>query len=95
MIELEVENKALKEEILELKQKVMMLEEKLDSQVVSRNKAQRVYYKNHTEVAQQRTKKYLDNLKENEPERLKAYRHQAYLNRKEKLKNQNQNEIKK
>jgi len=95
MTDLEVENKLLKEEINELKNKVIMLEGKLNEYVLCRNKAQRVYYKNHTEIAQQRTKKYLDDLKENEPERLKAYRHQAYLNRKEKLKNQNQNQTEK
>ena len=92
MTELEVENESLKKEISELKQKVMMLEDKLDIHVLSRNKAQRVYYKNHTEIAQQRTRKYLDDLKENDPERLKAYRHQAYLNRKEKLKKQMEKE---
>ena len=82
---LELENIALKKEIELLKQQIVVLEDKVASHITSRNQAQRTYYKKHTDVAQQRTRVYLDNLKESDPERLKAYRHQAYINRKAKL----------
>lgn len=82
---LELENIALKQEIELLKQQIVVLEDKVASHITSRNQAQRMYYKKHTDVAQQRTRVYLDNLKESDPERLKAYRHQAYINRKAKL----------
>ena len=95
MSALELENKALKEEIEQLRQQVKMLEEKIDSHITSRNQAQRTYYKKHTDVAQQRTRTYLDNLKETDPERLAAYRHQAYLNRKARLQAQKEESNKK
>lgn len=81
MSELELENKELKEEIEHLRQQVKTLEEKVSSHIISRNQAQRTYYKKHTDVAQQRTRTYLDNLKETDPERLKEYRHTAYARR--------------
>ena len=95
MSELERENKAIKEEIEQLRQQVKMLEEKVDSHITSRNQAQRTYYKKHTDVAQQRTRTYLDNLKETDPERLKEYRHTAYINRKARLQAQKEETDKK
>ena len=59
----------LKEENEQLRQQVKILEEKVASFVTARNQAQRTYYKKHTELAQQRTKTYLDKLKETDPER--------------------------
>ena len=82
----------LKEENEQLRQQVKILEEKVASFVTARNQAQRTYYKKHTELAQQRTKTYLDKLKETDPERLAAYRHQAYVNRKEKMQAQKEKE---
>ena len=82
---LELENISLKQEIELLKQQIVVLEDKVASHITARNEAQRTYYKKHTDVAQQRTRVYLDNLKESDPERLKVYRHQAYINRKAKL----------
>jgi hypothetical protein len=95
MSELELENKELKEEIEQLRQQVKMLEEKVASHITSRNQAQRTYYKKHTDVAQQRTRSYLDNLKETDPERLKEYRHTAYINRKARLQRQKEETDKK
>ena len=77
---LELENIALKQEIKLLKQQIVELEDKVASHITSRNQIKRTYYKKHTNVAQQRTRIYFDKLKESDIERLKAY-----INRKTKL----------
>ena len=85
MSELEVENKALKEKIETLVQRVKELEEKNASYVDRQNKAQRKYVEANPEITKERKLAYHYKLKETDPERLKAYRHQAYLNRKARL----------
>ena len=85
MSELEVENKALKEKIEILEQRVKELEEKNASYVDRQNKAQRKYVEANPEITKERKLAYHYKLKETDPERLKAYRHQAYLNRKARL----------
>ena len=81
MSELEVENKELKEKIETLEKRVKELEEKNASYVARQNKAQRKYVEANPEITKERKLAYHYKLKETDPERLKAYRHQAYLNR--------------
>ena len=85
MSELEQENKALKEKIEALEQRVKELEEKNTSYIERQNKAQRKYVEANPEITKERKLAYHYKLKETDPERLKTYRHQAYLNRKSRL----------
>ena len=78
----------LKLEIEELKNKNLILEEKLKS--YTNNHRHKKYYDNNAEVVIQRAKKYMDKIKETNPEKIKEWRHTAYLNRKEKLKQSNE-----
>ena len=78
MEELINENKLLKEEILVLK-------EKLDK-YMSQHKN---YYKNNKELINEKAKQRLKKIAEENPDKIKEYRRNAYLKRKEKLKNEN------
>ena len=74
----------LKHEIEELKNKNNELEEKLKLYTnPTRNKK---YYQKNSDIVKEKAKNYMKNLKESNPEKLKEWRHQAYLNRKAKLK---------
>jgi hypothetical protein len=76
----------LKHEIEELKIKNNELEEKLKLYTNPiRNKK---YYQKNSDIVKEKAKNYMKNLKESNPEKLKEWRHQAYLNRKAKLKAQ-------
>jgi hypothetical protein len=85
MSDLEVENKVLTEKVKTLELRVKELEEKNASYVDRQNKAQRKYVEANPEITKERKLAYHYKLKETDPERLKAYRHQAYLNRKARL----------
>lgn len=77
------ENTKLKLEIEELKNKNKELEEKLKAYTnPSRNKK---YYEKNCNVVKEKAKSYMEKIKETNPEKLKQWRHQAYLNRKAKL----------
>ena len=77
------ENNKLKLEIEELKQRTNELEEKLKSYTnPTRNKK---YYEKNSDVVKKKSKSYMEKIKETNPEKLKEWRHQAYLNRKAKL----------
>ena len=79
----------LKLEIEELKNKNNKLEEKLKSYTnPTRNKK---YYEKNSDIVQEKAKNYMEKIKETNPEKLKEWRHQAYLNRKAKLKAQQKN----
>ena len=84
---MEEEFSKMKQEIETLKIKNIELEEKLKT--YTSNNRHKKYYDNNTEVVIQRAKKYMDKIKETNPEKLKEWRHTAYLNRKEKLKQSN------
>ena len=71
------ENKRLKEENA-------LLKEKLDKYVNHHKN----YYENNKEIVNEKAKERLKKLAEENPEKLKEYRRNAYLKRKEKLKNQ-------
>jgi FtsZ-binding cell division protein ZapB len=74
----------LKNEIEELKNKNIELEEKLKSYTnPTRNKK---YYEKNSDAVKENAKNYIEKIKETNPEKLKEWRHQAYLNRKAKLK---------
>lgn len=79
----------LKLEIEELKNKNNELEEKLKSYTNPiRNKK---YYEKNSDIVKEKAKNYMEKIKETNPEKLKEWRHQAYLNRKAKLKTQQAN----
>jgi len=79
----------LKLEIKELKNKNNELEEKLKSYTnPTRNKK---YYKKNSDIVKEKAKNYMGKIKETNPEKLKEWRHQAYLNRKAKLKEKEDN----
>lgn len=78
----------LKYEIEELKIKNNELEEKLKSYTnPARNKK---YYEKNSDIVKEKAKTYMEKIKETNPEKIKEWRHQAYLNRKAKLKAQNE-----
>ena len=78
----------LKLEIEELKNKNNELEGKLKSYTNPiRNKK---YYEKNSDIVKEKAKNYMGKIKETNPEKIKEWRHQAYLNRKAKLKPQNE-----
>ena len=74
----------LKLEIEELKNKNNELEEKLKSYTNPRRNKK--YYEKNSDIVKEKAKNYMEKIKETNPEKLKEWRHQAYLNRKAKLK---------
>ena len=74
------ENKQLKERINELEEKLKKYTNPLSHQVF--------YEKNKEKIIKESTER-LKKLTESNPEKIKEYRRNAYLKRKEKLKNQN------
>ena len=44
------------------------------------------YYEKNSDIVKEKAKNYIEKIKETNPEKLKEWRHQAYLNRKAKLK---------
>ena len=71
------ENKRLKEENALLKEKL--------EKYVNHHKN---YYENNKEIVNEKAKQRLKKIAEENPDKLKEYRRNAYLKRKEKLKNQ-------
>jgi hypothetical protein len=78
------EYEKIKKDLEELKIKNQELEEKLKS--YTSNYRHKKYYENNTEIVKERAKKYMDKVKETNPEKLKEWRHNAYIKRKEKNK---------
>ena len=78
------EYNTMKQEIDELKKKNEELESRLKT--YTSNHRHKKYYDNNTEIVKQRAKNYMEKVKETNPEKLKEWRHTAYLKRKEKLK---------
>lgn len=81
----------LLEENEQLKQRVSELEEKLKS-YTNPESCQKFYEKNKEKIIKNSNKR-LEKLKETNPDKLKEYRRNAYLKRKEKMKNENIKEI--
>ena len=81
----------IKLELEEYKRRNRELEEKLKSYTnPTRNKK---YYEKNSDIVKEKAKTYMEKLKETNPEKLKEWRHQAYLNRKAKLKEQQGNDV--
>jgi FtsZ-binding cell division protein ZapB len=72
-------------EIEELKEKNKILEDRLKA--YTNNSRHKKYYDNNSEIVKQRAKKYMEKIKETNPEKLKEWRHNAYIKRKEKNNN--------
>jgi long-subunit acyl-CoA synthetase (AMP-forming) len=67
-----------------LKNKVNELEERIKK--YTNSDAHKKYYEEHKDEVKKQGKAYLEKLKQENPDKLKEYRHTAYLNRKNKLK---------
>jgi len=66
-----------------LKKKNIELEEKLRSYTnTERNKK---YYEKNSEKVKEKAKNYMERMKTENPDKLKEWRHTAYMNRKNKL----------
>ena len=74
MEDLKKENEELKNEILELK-----------SQLNSLSNSKKKYYENNKDIVKEKASQRLKKIAEENPEKLKEYRRNAYLKRKEKL----------
>ena len=74
----------IKKELDELKKKNDDLETKLKS--YTNNNRHKKYYENNAHAIKEKSKNYMEKIKETNPEKLKEWRHTAYLKRKEKLK---------
>jgi hypothetical protein len=82
MVNIEMYNNLMIENEL-LKKKNIELEEKLRSYTnTQRNKK---YYEKNSEKVIEKAKNYMEKMKTENPEKLKEWRHTAYMNRKAKL----------
>ena len=82
MVNIDMYNKLIIENEL-LKKKNVELEEKLKTYTnTERNKK---YYEKNSEKVKEKAKNYMEKIKTENPEKLKEWRHTAYMNRKAKL----------
>jgi hypothetical protein len=82
MVNIDMYNKLIIENEL-LKKKNVELEEKLKTYTnTERNKK---YYEKNSEKVKEKAKNYMEKIKTENPEKLKEWRHTAYINRKAKL----------
>jgi len=95
MSSLELENQSLKQKIQELETVIKGWEDKFTSYTEAQHKAQRKYVEANPEITRQRKLAYQKKLSETDPERLAAYRHTAYMNRKARLQAQKEETDKK
>ena len=77
------------EEITELKQKMGKMEKYIKEleehlKKYTNNNRHLKYYENNKEVVKERTKSYMEKLKSENPEKLKEWRRNYYLKKKEK-----------
>lgn len=78
--ELIIENGSLKATIKQLEEKLKLSEEKLKK--YTNSESHKKYYSEHREEVKTRGKEYLQELKEKDPEKLRAYWRTAYEKRK-------------
>jgi hypothetical protein len=83
------ENQILKEEIEKLKLEINELNEKLKK--YTNSQGHKKYYEKNKNTVMEKSKSYLQKLKEENPDKLKEYRKTAYLNRKIKKKESEEN----
>ena len=82
MVNIDMYNNLMIENEL-LKKKNIELEEKLRSYTnTERNKK---YYEKNSEKVKEKAKNYMEKMKTENPEKLKEWRHTAYMNRKAKF----------
>jgi len=82
MVNIDMYNNLIIENEL-LKKKNIELEEKLRSYTnTERNKR---YYEKNSEKVKEKARNYMEKMKTENPEKLKEWRHTAYMNRKAKL----------
>lgn len=79
------ENEELKQKILSLENENIELKEHLKKYTNGENNKR--YYEKNKEKVKQQGSNYLKKLAEENPEKLKEYRRNAYLKRKERLQN--------
>jgi hypothetical protein len=73
------------EKITALQQEIQALKTQLEK--YTNNERHRKYYEKNKERVKENAKQYLNKLKEENPDKLKEYRHRDYLKRKEKINN--------
>ena len=66
-----------------LKKKNIELEEKLKA--YTNTESNKKYYEKNSEKVKEKAKNYMESMKTENPEKLKEWRHTAYMNRKNKL----------
>jgi hypothetical protein len=71
------------EKIAQLQAEVDRLQVQLEK--YTNNERHRKYYEKNKERVKENAKLYLNKLKDENPDKLKEYRHRAYLKRKEKM----------
>ena len=81
----------LKEENVKLKQQILELEERL--KIYTNNESHKKYYKKHNKIIKEKARNYMSKLKETNPDKLKKWRHNAYIKRKEKEKEKLKSQI--
>ena len=86
----ETEVELLRKENETLKQQNKELQERLSA--YTNSDSHKRYYESHSTEVKEKAKVYLGKLKESNPDKLKEYRHTAYLNRKAKLQEQKNKE---
>jgi hypothetical protein len=77
----------LKTELEKIKTENIELNERLKKYTDS--KRQLKYYNNNKDIVKEKAKSYIKKITEENPEKLKEWRHTAYLNRKAKLQQKN------
>jgi hypothetical protein len=85
------ENQILKEEIEKFKLEISELNEKLKK--YTNSQGHKKYYEKNKNIVMEKSKSYLQKLKEENPDKLKEYRKTAYLNRKIKKESEENNNI--
>jgi len=71
-----IENEFLKKTNLELEEKL---------KTYTNTERHKKYYENNSEKVKEKAKSYMERMKIENPEKLKEWRHTAYMNRKAKL----------
>jgi hypothetical protein len=77
-----IENELLKKKNIELEEKI---------KTYTNTERHKKYYENNSEKVKEKAKSYMERMKTENPDKLKEWRHTAYMNRKAKLDKVNQN----
>jgi hypothetical protein len=73
----------LQHEVTELKKTIETLHSQLEK--YTNNERHKKYYEKNKDRIKENAKQYLNKLKEENPDKLKEYRHRAYIKRKARL----------